>query len=71
MSAIHFTDVSFSYTSAVPIVTGASFDLGPGWTGLVGANGAGKSTLLSLITGAHVPDTGVVSVEPAGLPPVT
>jgi ATPase subunit of ABC transporter with duplicated ATPase domains len=70
MSAIHFTDVSFSYTSAVPIVTGASFDLGPGWTGLVGANGAGKSTLLSLITGAHVPDTGVVSVEPAGLPPV-
>ncbi len=70
MSAIHFSDVSFSYTSAVPIVTGASFDLGPGWTGLVGANGAGKSTLLSLITGSSVPDSGVVAVEPAGLPPV-
>ncbi|HSJ71609.1 MAG TPA: ATP-binding cassette domain-containing protein [Acidimicrobiia bacterium] len=70
MSAIHFSDVSFSYTSAVPIVTGASFDLGPGWTGLVGANGAGKSTLLSLITGSSVPDAGVVSVDPAGLPPV-
>ena len=47
----------------------ATFDLGPGWAGLVGANGAGKSTLLSLITGEHPPDSGTVTVEPPGLPP--
>ena len=70
MSAIHFSHVSFSYSSAVPIIEDASFDLGPGWTGLVGANGAGKSTLLSLIAGDHPPDTGSVIVEPAGAAPV-
>ena len=70
MSAIHLSHVSFSYSSAVPVITDATFDLGPGWAGLVGANGAGKSTLLSLITGEHPPDDGTVSVEPVGLPPV-
>jgi len=70
LSAIHLSHVSFSYSSAVPVITDATFDLGPGWAGLVGANGAGKSTLLSLITGEHPPDDGTVSVEPIGLPPV-
>jgi len=70
MSAVHFKHVSFSYSSAVPIIEDASFDLGPGWTGLVGANGEGKTTLLSLITGAHSPISGSVSVEPPGLAPV-
>lgn len=70
MSAIHLLHVSFSYSSAVPVITDATFDLGPGWAGLVGANGAGKSTLLSLITGEHPPDSGTVTVEPPGLPPV-
>ena len=69
MSAIHFSHVSFSYSSAVPIIEDASFDLGPGWAGLVGSNGAGKSTLLSLITAEHPPDDGQVLVEPAGLAP--
>jgi len=70
MSAVHLSHVSFSYSSAVPVITDATFDLGPGWAGLVGANGAGKSTLLSLITGEHPPDTGRVTIEPASLPPV-
>ncbi|MEN8238431.1 MAG: ATP-binding cassette domain-containing protein [Actinomycetota bacterium] len=70
MSAIHLSHVSFSYSSAVSVITDATFDLGPGWAGLVGANGAGKSTLLSLVTGEHPPDSGAVTVEPAGLPPV-
>ena len=70
MSAVHLSHVSFSYSSAVPVITDATFDLGPGWAGLVGANGAGKSTLLSLITGEHPPDDGTVTVEPVGLPPV-
>jgi ATPase subunit of ABC transporter with duplicated ATPase domains len=70
MSAIHFSHVSFSYSSAVPIIDDASFDLGPGWTGLVGANGAGKSTLLHLMASTHSPNTGSISVEPPALPPV-
>lgn len=70
MSAIHLSHVSFSYSSAVPIVEDATFDLGPGWTGLVGANGAGKSTLLHLIVGSLRPDAGSLAVEPPGLPPV-
>jgi ATPase subunit of ABC transporter with duplicated ATPase domains len=70
MSAIHFSHVSFSYSSAVPIIDDATFDLGPGWTGLVGANGAGKSTLLHLMTSTHPPGSGSISVEPPGLPPV-
>ena len=70
MSAIHFSHVSFSYSSAVPIIDDATFDLGPGWTGLVGANGAGKSTLLHLMTSTHPPDNGSISVEPPGLSPV-
>lgn len=70
MSAIHLSNVTFSYSSSVPILSDVSFDLGPGWTGLVGVNGSGKSTVLSLIAGDLAPGTGTVSVEPAGLPPV-
>ena len=70
MSAIHFNHVSFSYSSAVPIIEDATFDLGSGWTGLVGANGAGKSTLLRLVAGSNPPDSGAISVESPGLPPI-
>ena len=70
MSAVHVSDVSFSYSSAVRIVDRASFDLGPGWTGLVGANGSGKSTLLALIAGTLSPDSGTISLVPAGETPV-
>jgi ATPase subunit of ABC transporter with duplicated ATPase domains len=61
--SIHFHTVSFSYSSAVDLLTDVSFDLGRGWSGLVGANGSGKSTLLSLIDGGLEPDAGSVSVE--------
>ncbi len=70
MSAIHASHVSFSYTTAVAVIDDASFDLGPGWTGLVGANGVGKSTLLSIITGEHPPDSGTVTLVPTGTTPI-
>jgi ABC-2 type transport system ATP-binding protein len=43
-------------------LAGASFTVGAGVTGLLGANGAGKTTLLSLILGLHRPDTGSLQV---------
>jgi ABC-type multidrug transport system ATPase subunit len=70
MSAIHVSHVSYSYSSAVSVIDDASFDLGLGWTGLVGANGAGKSTFLSLLAGNHPPDTGSITIVPSGTLPV-
>jgi ABC-2 type transport system ATP-binding protein len=40
----------------------ASFDVGRGVTGLVGANGAGKTTLLGMVLGLHRPDGGHIEV---------
>lgn len=70
MSSVHLDRVSFSYTSAVSIISDASFDLGPGWVGLVGANGSGKSTLLHLISRQLEPDSGSVWVTPTDTAPV-
>ena len=70
MSAIHVSHVSSSYSSAVSVIDDASFDLGPGWTGLVGANGAGKSTLLALLSGEHPPDIGSITIVPPGTEPI-
>jgi len=41
---------------------GASFRIGHGVTGLLGANGAGKTTVLGMILGLHRPDRGALSV---------
>ncbi len=43
-------------------LTSASFTIGRGITGLLGANGAGKTTLLTLILGLHRPDAGRLQV---------
>jgi ABC-2 type transport system ATP-binding protein len=43
-------------------LSGASFTIGRGVTGLVGANGAGKTTLLGMILGLHRPDDGRIEV---------
>jgi ATPase subunit of ABC transporter with duplicated ATPase domains len=56
-------DVSFTY-GTVPILSGVSFQLGRGWTGVTGANGAGKTTLLRLIAGELEPAVGHVSIDP-------
>ena len=46
----------------VAALEGATFRIGPGITGLLGANGAGKTTLLGLLLGLHRPDEGRLRV---------
>lgn len=65
MSAVHLDSVSFSYSSAIPILTDVSVSLGPGWHGLVGSNGAGKTTLMRVVLGQLTPTAGTVDIEPA------
>ncbi len=48
-------------------LSGATFTINPGITGLLGANGAGKTTLLGMFLGLHAPDEGslqVLGVDP-------
>jgi ABC-2 type transport system ATP-binding protein len=54
-------DVTKRWSTTLAL-TGATFDVNDGVTGLLGANGAGKTTLLSLILGLHRPDSGAITV---------
>jgi rhamnose transport system ATP-binding protein len=48
---------------AVRALRGVDFEVRPGEVhALVGENGAGKSTLVKVITGAHAPDAGTVTI---------
>ncbi|HEY6419771.1 MAG TPA: ATP-binding cassette domain-containing protein [Candidatus Binataceae bacterium] len=61
---VRLSNLSFAYADSVPIVAGASFQLAPGWTGIVGPNGNGKTTLLRLIAGELEPSEGLVQFDP-------
>ncbi|MDQ1445866.1 MAG: type transport system ATP-binding protein [Acidimicrobiaceae bacterium] len=54
---------------ATTALADATFAIGTGVTGLVGANGAGKTTLLGMVLGLHRPDGGTIEV--LGQDPVT
>ena len=52
---------SFGATCALKNV---SFEIAPGEVhALIGENGAGKSTLMKILSGAHLPDAGVIELE--------
>jgi ATPase subunit of ABC transporter with duplicated ATPase domains len=58
---VSFNSVEFSYPSSErPVLQNLGFELGPGWTGVVGENGAGKTTLLLLAAGLLAPGAGTV-----------
>ena len=61
-AAIAVRNVSKSFPG-VRALQNVSLDVAPGEVhGLVGANGAGKSTLIRILSGAHEPDSGEISV---------
>jgi ATPase subunit of ABC transporter with duplicated ATPase domains len=64
---VRLDHVSFSYSDAVALLHEVTFQLSPGWTGVVGANGAGKTTLLRLIIGTLEPTSGHVRLDPPSL----
>ncbi|OGI95480.1 hypothetical protein A2917_02900 [Candidatus Nomurabacteria bacterium RIFCSPLOWO2_01_FULL_42_17] len=60
---VRFDDVSFEWGVNKPILDGVSFTIRRGMKfTLMGQNGAGKSTIFGLISGLHVPESGIINV---------
>ena len=64
---ISFRDVHLAFDR--PVLSGVSFDLGPGTTKVVlGGSGSGKTTILRLILGLLKPDSGRIVVDGTEVP---
>lgn len=62
--SVHFSNVSFGYKDAQPILKGVSFRSDPGETvAIVGASGSGKSTLINLIPRFYEPQNGSILID--------
>jgi ATPase subunit of ABC transporter with duplicated ATPase domains len=59
--------LSFSYTSAIDVLTDVSLCLSRGWFGVVGPNGGGKTTLLGILAGNLPTDPATVRRIPSDL----
>ncbi len=67
MSVLYLKDISFRYHSASLVLNRVHLQFPRGWSGVVGENGCGKSTLLRLISGALMPDSGLIIRDPPGM----
>ena len=64
---ISFRDVHLAFDR--PVLSGVSFDLGPGTTKVIlGGSGSGKTTILRLILGLLKPDSGTIVVDGTEVP---
>lgn len=64
---LHFTDVSFGYTSDNPVLRDVTFSVAPGETvAVTGASGSGKSTLALLAPRFYDPLTGGITLGDPG-----
>ena len=62
-AAVQLDDVSASYRAGVPALDGVTLSLQAGRIcAVLGPNGAGKSTLVRVLSGAHKPDRGRISI---------
>ncbi len=59
-SQVLLSHLSFSYTSAVDVLTNVSLSLSQGWFGVVGPNGSGKTTLLRILSGDLATDSSAI-----------
>jgi ABC-type multidrug transport system fused ATPase/permease subunit len=61
---VDFRDVSFEYTSGVPVLHDVNFFAPAGRSiALVGPSGSGKSTLISLVAAFHRPTNGAIFID--------
>ena len=58
---IYGRNIAKSYGQTT-VLSGVSFEIFPGITGILGANGTGKTTLLGMILGLHPRDSGELNV---------
>ena len=62
--SVRFENVSFAYTSGIPVLDDISFEIRPGQvTALVGPTGSGKTTIAALIPRFYDAASGVVRVD--------
>ena len=69
---VRFDNVSFSYSSDLPVLHGVSFTAAAGkMTAIVGSSGAGKSTLTALLERFYDLDGGRISIDGQDISKVT
>ncbi|UCG85448.1 MAG: ABC-F family ATP-binding cassette domain-containing protein [Gemmatimonadota bacterium] len=66
-SQVLLSHLSFSYTSAVDVLTEVSLCLSQGWFGVVGPNGSGKTTLLRVLAGDLPGDPAMIQRTPSDM----